>query len=45
MKYGNNQIDNNIPFKLNLISHLKSKYFLKVNKLKEDPLSKLVINI
>ena len=44
MKYGNNQIDNNIPFKLNLISHLKSKYFLKVNKLKEDPLSKLVIN-
>ena len=44
MKYGNNQIQNNIPFKIHIISHLKPKYLLKVNKLNEDPLSKLVTN-
>ena len=44
MKYGNNPKQSNIPFKLNLISHLEPKYLLKVNKLNEDPLSKLVIN-
>ena len=44
MKYGNNQKDKNIPFKLSLTSRLKAKYLLKVNKLNEDPLTKLVTN-